>query len=271
MSPINEKSESIVPPINPQNTHKMATRWRSPRTVIVLAVLFLVGLWHISETLPTHASKTLKKPISTKHTQTHKQQPLSAAKSPKLVQLEAHIMSKCPDAQDCILDLIVPAMSRLDPSHVNFTLSYIGSVSPNDDGVECRHGEEECLGNILQLCAADLYPDPKQYLGFTYCMEKRMDEIPHRALVQECAAEYGIEFEELNNCASRDDGSVGLKLLRDSVERTKKAGVKLSCTVRVDEKIWCIRDGGEWAGCAQGSRPDDLVKAVEKLYHARDS
>lgn len=35
-------------------------------------------------------------------------------------------MSKCPDARDCLHDLILPAMQNI--SHeVEFTLSYIGS------------------------------------------------------------------------------------------------------------------------------------------------
>lgn len=41
------------------------------------------------------------------------------------VPLEAHIMSKCPDAKDCLHDMILPAMQNV--SHkVDFKLSYIG-------------------------------------------------------------------------------------------------------------------------------------------------
>lgn len=41
------------------------------------------------------------------------------------VPLEAHIMSKCPDARDCLRDLVVPAMEQV-VDKVNFTLSFIG-------------------------------------------------------------------------------------------------------------------------------------------------
>lgn len=44
--------------------------------------------------------------------------------SSKRVPLEAHIMSKCPDAQDCLQQLIVPAMERISDK-VDFTLSFI--------------------------------------------------------------------------------------------------------------------------------------------------
>lgn len=41
------------------------------------------------------------------------------------VELEAHIMSKCPDARDCLQQLVVPAMAQVSDK-VNFRLSYIG-------------------------------------------------------------------------------------------------------------------------------------------------
>ncbi|KAK0665699.1 hypothetical protein QBC41DRAFT_10877 [Cercophora samala] len=60
----------------------------------------------------------------------------------ELVPLEAHIMSKCPDAKDCLRDLVLPVMQKtLDK--VNFTLSFIGRPTEHDDGVACKHGAEE--------------------------------------------------------------------------------------------------------------------------------
>jgi hypothetical protein len=41
------------------------------------------------------------------------------------VPLEAHIMSKCPDAKDCLQQLIVPAMEQINDK-VDFRLSFIG-------------------------------------------------------------------------------------------------------------------------------------------------
>ena len=47
------------------------------------------------------------------------------------VPLEAHIMSKCPDAKICLEELVVPAMEQV-VDMVNFRLSYIGSIDKND-------------------------------------------------------------------------------------------------------------------------------------------
>ena len=44
----------------------------------------------------------------------------------KKVPLEAHIMSKCPDAKRCLQDMVVPAMANVSDK-VDFQLSYIGS------------------------------------------------------------------------------------------------------------------------------------------------
>ena len=48
-----------------------------------------------------------------------------------LVPLEAHVMSKCPDAKTCLEELVVPAMEQV-VDVVDFRLSYIGSIDDND-------------------------------------------------------------------------------------------------------------------------------------------
>lgn len=47
-------------------------------------------------------------------------------KEHKRVPLEAHIMSKCPDARDCLQKLVLPTMQRVSEK-VDFKLSYIGT------------------------------------------------------------------------------------------------------------------------------------------------
>ncbi|KAI1118835.1 hypothetical protein F5Y14DRAFT_446646 [Nemania sp. NC0429] len=122
-----------------------------------------------------------------------------------LVPLEAHVISKCPDTRDCLRELLLPTMIRAYDK-VNFTLTYIGTPTEND-GVECKHGPGECMGNIIELCAHQLYPDPKIWLGFTMCLTKDYQDIPQRELVEDCALEHAVDFEKLNECATRDDGA----------------------------------------------------------------
>ncbi|KAI0535963.1 hypothetical protein GGR58DRAFT_514971 [Xylaria digitata] len=141
----------------------------------------------------------------------------------QLIPLEAHIISKCPDTRDCLRELLLPAMIRVHEK-VNFTLTYIGTPTEND-GVECKHGPGECMGNIIELCAHQLYPDPKIWLGFTMCLTKDYQAIPGRDLVEDCALEHAVDFEKLNECATRDDGAFGMGMLRESVKRS--ASVRL--------------------------------------------
>ena len=150
-------------------------------------------------------------------------------------------------------------------SHVEFTLSYIGTIDEADGGVECKHGPSECMGNIIQLCAAHLYPTPKIYLGFATCLTNEYESIPDEEFVKGCALEHGVDFEQLNECASKDDGAFGEDLLSASVNRTARAGVQYSCTVRLNNAIRCVRDGGEWKDCPGGSTPADLIRDVMQI------
>lgn len=98
------------------------------------------------------------------------------------------------------------------------------------DRVECKHGSDECFGNIVELCAADLYPDPDVFLAFTTCMTLDYQRIPEPALIKTCAREHGVNMTKLDHCANLDTGR-GMDLLRDSVLRSSDANVTMSCTV----------------------------------------
>ena len=134
-----------------------------------------------------------------------------------------------------------------------------------DDTIGCKHGPTECLGNMLSLCARDLFPNNTVIsLGFTTCLVLSYARIPERDLVESCALEHGIAFEALNSCVSEE--GKGLDLLRASVERSQAADVKRSCTVRVAGKKWCVRDGAAWKDCDGGTEPKDLVAEVKRRF-----
>ena len=83
------------------------------------------------------------------------------------------------------------------------------------------------MGNIIELCAASMYPDPKIYLGFTMCLTRDYQDIPQRSLVEDCALEHGIDFGKLNECVGRDDGGFGIGMLRDSVRRSTEVCLRV--------------------------------------------
>ncbi|KAJ5690502.1 Gamma interferon inducible lysosomal thiol reductase GILT [Penicillium macrosclerotiorum] len=215
------------------------------------------------------------------------------------IPLEAHIMSKCPDAKDCLQKLVLPAMEQISEK-VAFNLSFIASVSKESSEIECMHGPGECIGDMLMLCAANLpFPPtadesllPQAYprtpiirsLGFANCLINNYPRIPDRDFVHECALEHGIDFDSLNKCASQQDDAPsgggqgqpflsGLALLRESALHSQKLGAKTSCTVRLDDTVWCIRDGGKWKDCVQGGQganPQMLIDEVNRLWKERN-
>ncbi|KAL1971268.1 hypothetical protein VTN77DRAFT_220 [Rasamsonia byssochlamydoides] len=274
------------------------------RGIIIIIVCWVLYFLYVSRLLvktPTPTSPgnhLVDDSIST----THDVGGHSETTGGKKVPLEVHIMSKCPDARDCLQQLVVPAMEKISDK-VDFQLSFIASVSNKSSEVDCMHGPTECIGDMLILCAANLPFPPSQKssssssslasgphtptirsLGFANCLISSYEKIPERTLVENCALEHGIDFDALNQCASREDDDdpyedddpedpSGIALLRKSARRSEALGVKKSCTVRLDESVWCVRDGGVWKDCAkggEGSKVRTLVEEVEKLWKERN-
>ncbi|KYK59472.1 gamma interferon inducible lysosomal thiol reductase [Drechmeria coniospora] len=178
----------------------MASRFRSYlRTVLSVVAISIIGL-HLSRGSFVHGYS------------------LPRAAANKLVPLEAHIISKCPDTKAALHLLILPVMKRVHHM-VDFKLNYIGKPAAGGR-VTCKHGQDECKGNIIELCARELYPDPLINLEFINCLSQDFMRIPQDALVERCAVEHGIDVARLKNCAIGNGGAHGLELLRESVKRT---------------------------------------------------
>lgn len=171
------------------------------------------------------------------------------------------------------------------------------SVSNQTSAIECKHGPEECIGDILILCAANLPFPPDavispttsrtptiRSLGFANCLISSYSRIPERDFVEHCALEHGLNFEALNECASQQEDDPnggqhgnpplsGIALLRKSALYSEEVGVSTSCTVRLNESVWCVRDDGSWRDCAEegeGSKPTVLADEVKRLWKERN-
>jgi hypothetical protein len=196
--------------------------------------------------------------------------PLSASRSSPRppVNLEVHIMSKCPDAQYAFQQLVAPSLtelaSRVDPP-LNYTLSFIGHATGAE--ISCKHGPEECLGNMLHLCGDSLASSLSQSISWSSCLLQDYEEIPARALVERCAQEAGVGFDAVNDCISDIGERGGAAMLRRSVLWSEHVGARISATVRVAGKVVCIRDDGEWKECEGGHEVRDLVREVEEAYY----
>ncbi|KAH8173122.1 gamma interferon inducible lysosomal thiol reductase (GILT) domain-containing protein [Sarocladium implicatum] len=223
--PLPDRSSS-TPPQTCQHSVSATMAPRRTRAVVAVLLVF-VALYSLYQTatFTSLAISTLAPGIALSGGQRE-----NGFSTKDLVPLEAHIISKCPDTRDALRQLILPAMQQVHDK-VDFTLSYIGRPTAND-GVDCKHGPSECLGNIIELCACELYPDPKISLGFVMCLTKDYRHIPERTLVEDCALEHALDFDALNECATRDDGAHGMEMLRNSVLRSAEVSKR-------DHKLHC--------------------------------
>jgi hypothetical protein len=61
---------------------------------------------------------------------------------------------------------------------------------------------------------------------------------------------------------------ISINYLRTNLIAIVQVGVTTSCTIRLNDEVYCVRDGGEWKDCPHGSGVNDLVIAIEKLSRA---
>jgi len=88
-----------------------------PAALLTLSLLLLFRSTFISHGRYDPAKGFLEDPVS--------ETVEDAFSETNKISLEAHIMSKCPDARDCLQQLVVPTMERVSDK-VDFKLSYIG-------------------------------------------------------------------------------------------------------------------------------------------------
>lgn len=98
-------------------------------------------------------------------------------------------------------------------------------------------------------------------------MTRDYKDIPDESLIADCALEHGVSLTRLNTCAVEND-SMGMDMLKSSVERSRAANVTKSCTIRLNGEVRCVRDGGKWVDCEGGHAAGDLVEDVDALWHA---
>lgn len=174
------------------------------------------------------------------------------------------------------------------------------------------HGDIECAGNAHQLCLAHyLYLRPFYASLACMNYGDFPGNIGSVAFTRKCAEQNGIDWwksgvgrciegrnaERQGRAAQRfikakgkgkekypeyfdvDEeespeylGRQGRRLLRESIQRTKEAGVTKSCTIDITSTIKhegkrrCIVDGGVWKGCDDGHTPADFVRVIEKEW-----
>ncbi|KAH6645351.1 hypothetical protein BKA67DRAFT_584833 [Truncatella angustata] len=249
---MNEKLPAVVGHIAPESLWRRAQSSLIPLRQTLLLILTLSVVYSVYR-IPI-LKECLKQPLATE--------------TVERVPLEIHIITKCGNARTALTDLLLPTIERVYDK-VDFRLSIV--ARPTEDGIVCKHGPEECKASIMELCAQETHPDSRTYIGFIECLTHEYERIPERAHYEVCASKFSVDLEAVDQCATRDGGAYGFKLLRESAQHTIDAGVRISGTVRLNEKIYCIRDGDNWTDCPNGPSVDNLVDAIEHFHNATTS
>ncbi|SCZ91716.1 BZ3500_MvSof-1268-A1-R1_Chr5-1g07626 [Microbotryum saponariae] len=183
------------------------------------------------------------------------------------VPIRLAVMSKCPDAELCesVFDRVLDKVGTL----VDIKLLYIGDTEYGK--VKCKHGPSECTGNIQQLCAEKYWQGVDgsvnpwaTWWNFVQCQNYNgLPRIGTDRLAQSCASVVGKTWSgDVEECANSSEGT---QLLRDSFKATKALQLVKSCSIVIDGKLVCVRDG-RWIDCEEGHEVGDFVNLVNKAW-----
>jgi len=179
------------------------------------------------------------------------------------------VMSRCPDALIC--ESVFDQVIQRTKDKAQYSMSYVAKIDSSDPtfGVDCMHGEDECAGNVQQLCAKKYAPD--QWWDFVQCQNyqgRNKIGLPDVALKCAKAAGFDWELSGVGRCAGLDGsgtGKEGIALLQASVRASEKLGLEKSCTVMINYKKVCVHDS-TWRECEDGHAPGDFVRQINSEY-----
>ncbi|KAL3892301.1 hypothetical protein ACJMK2_004518 [Sinanodonta woodiana] len=71
---------------------------------------------------------------------------------------------------------------------------------------KCQHGEEECIGNIIETCTIYLTRNISVYFPFIHCIETTKGHIENAT--QKCASKFkGIDLDKIMGCSKSSLGN----------------------------------------------------------------
>lgn len=170
------------------------------------------------------------------------------------------------DARFC-QNAFKPVLETL-PSVLTLRTEYIAKLK-EEDAVSCMHGAAECDGNKQQLCLQHHLPaaENRKYFQALLCHAK--GHVNDVSRLTSCMTEAGVDADVQAEVLKCVDGTLGATLQVDSAKQVAANSVVKSCTVFVDGAKRCIRDGGTWYDCPQGSDTAAFIKSVCDAFKAK--
>jgi len=135
------------------------------------------------------------------------------------------------------------------PAIMNVTEYMVGQDDGNGQ-FECMHGPNECIGDLMELCAYNLTITTSQYgwWEFGLCLQTNYEDIPDNA--QGCAQTASLDYNAILTCSK---SKLGQTLFSQSIAIANNMGVDATPT------IWIA--GVEYVG-----GPDNPLQTVCQAY-----
>ncbi|KAK7091127.1 gamma-interferon-inducible lysosomal thiol reductase-like [Littorina saxatilis] len=124
-----------------------------------------------------------------------------------LVEFELYFESLCPDCRNFIKTQLFPTYTKVG-SIMNITLVPYGNAREKQSGdrwvFTCQHGEQECIGNLLETCAIHTLKSIDRIMPFIHCME--LSEYPLQS-VQSCSQQLSVPLDPIMFCYNSTVGN----------------------------------------------------------------
>uniref|UniRef100_A0A8D0BFM4 Gamma-interferon-inducible lysosomal thiol reductase n=1 Tax=Salvator merianae TaxID=96440 RepID=A0A8D0BFM4_SALMN len=136
------------------------------------------------------------------------------------VSVSLYYESLCPACRNFIIFQLFPTWLMVGEI-MNITLVPYGNAKEKNGTskwlFECQHGEEECLGNMMETCLMHELQDFGYYFPIIFCMESSANVTQDLPL---CLKLYLPEV-SVDNITACVQGSLGNKLMHANAERTR--------------------------------------------------
>ncbi|KAJ8383324.1 hypothetical protein AAFF_G00221840 [Aldrovandia affinis] len=135
-----------------------------------------------------------------------------------LVDVGLYYESLCPGCRQFLTQQLFPTWIMLRDI-MDVQLVPYGNAQESFDGKKyhftCQHGEDECLGNMIETCVLNLAASTAYQI--IYCMESSFDVLKAAQLCVELNAP-SIKWESIMDCVKGDQGN---KLMHENAQKTE--------------------------------------------------
>ena len=224
----NENKEHMDKPIHKHESHTHKEHKKTPEKepqkksngyiIGGIIILLLIAAYFV---FSPHQSTTSKSAVSARNNNPANPARANTGK----VKFDLYVMSQCPFGTQ-VENALYPVIKRMG-DNVDLNINYIASKS--GDSFNSLHGQKEVKGDMVQLCAKELYPS--KYFDLIACQNKNARAVDTNW--ESCADSLGMDKEKLRACLTGDEGKT---LLSKSIDESNKVNARASPTIYINGK-----------------------------------